>query len=38
VVSPIASATSPDQVREIMGAVGLALTDDEFARLDAAGR
>ena len=38
VVSPIASATSPDQVREIMGAVGLALTDDEFTRLDAAGR
>jgi aryl-alcohol dehydrogenase-like predicted oxidoreductase len=38
VVSPIASATSPDQVREIMGATALALTDDEFARLDAAGR
>lgn len=38
VVSPIASATSPDQVADIMGAVGLQITDDEFARLDAAGR
>jgi aryl-alcohol dehydrogenase (NADP+) len=38
VVSPIASATSPEQVHEMMGAVGMALTDDEFARLDAAGR
>jgi aryl-alcohol dehydrogenase (NADP+) len=38
VVSPIASATSPDQVRDIMGAVDLVLTDDEFARLDAVGR
>jgi aryl-alcohol dehydrogenase-like predicted oxidoreductase len=38
VVSPIASATSPAQVREIMGAVDLVITDDEFARLDAAGR
>jgi len=38
VVSPIASATSPEQVREIMGAVELEITDDEFARLDAAGR
>jgi len=38
VVSPIASATAPEQVREIMGAVALQLTDDEFARLDAAGR
>jgi aryl-alcohol dehydrogenase-like predicted oxidoreductase len=38
VVSPIASATSPDQVRDIMGAVDLQLTDDEFARLDAVGR
>ena len=38
VVSPIASATSPDQVREIMGAVEVGITDDEFARLDAAGR
>lgn len=38
IVSPIASATSPEQVRDIMGAVTLELTDDEFARLDAAGR
>jgi aryl-alcohol dehydrogenase-like predicted oxidoreductase len=38
VVSPIASATSSDQVRDIMGAVDLVLTDDEFARLDAVGR
>ena len=38
VVSPIASATSPDQVRDIMGAVDVQLTDDEFARLDAVGR
>lgn len=38
VVSPIASATNPAQVNEMMGAVGLELTDDEFARLDAAGR
>ena len=38
VVSPIASATSPDQVRDIMGAGDLQLTDDEFARLDAVGR
>jgi aryl-alcohol dehydrogenase-like predicted oxidoreductase len=38
VVCPIASTTSPEQVRDIMGAVGLELTDDEFARLDAVGR
>jgi len=38
VVCPIASATSPEQVHDIMGAVGLELTDDEFARLDAVGR
>lgn len=38
VVSPIASATSPEQVKDIMGAVGLQITDEEFARLDAAGR
>ena len=38
VVSPIASATGVAQVEEMMGAVGLELTDDEFARLDAAGR
>jgi aryl-alcohol dehydrogenase-like predicted oxidoreductase len=37
VVSPIASATSTAQVDEIMGAVGLGITDEEFARLDAAG-
>lgn len=34
----IASATSPDQVGEIMGAVGLELTDAEWAKLDAAAR
>ena len=34
----IASATSPAQVAEIMGAVGLELTDAEWAKLDAAGR
>ena len=38
VVCPIASATSTAQVDEMMGAVGLDLTDDEFARLDTAGR
>jgi aryl-alcohol dehydrogenase-like predicted oxidoreductase len=38
VVSPIASATSTAQVGEIMGAIGLGITDEEFARLDAAGR
>lgn len=38
VVSPIASATSPAQVAELVGAAGLELTDEEFARLDAAGR
>jgi aryl-alcohol dehydrogenase-like predicted oxidoreductase len=38
VVSPIASATSPAQVTDIMGAIGLEIPDDEFARLDAAGR
>ena len=34
----LASATSTAQVHEMMGAVGLQLTDEEFARLDAAGR
>jgi aryl-alcohol dehydrogenase-like predicted oxidoreductase len=30
----VASATSVEQVRELAGAMGLALTDDERARLD----
>lgn len=38
VVSPVASATSPDQLRDIMGAIDLALTDEEFAVLSATGR
>jgi aryl-alcohol dehydrogenase-like predicted oxidoreductase len=38
VVSPIASATGTAQVAEIMAAVDLVITDEEFARLDAAGR
>ena len=38
VVSPIASATTPAQLAELMGAVDLEITDDEFAALDAAGR
>lgn len=38
VVSPIASATGPAQVAELMDAAGLELTDGEFALLDAAGR
>lgn len=38
ITSPIASATSPEQVRDIMGAVGLELSPEEFARLDAADR
>lgn len=36
--SALAGATSPDQVRELMGAQELRLTPDEVARLDAAGR
>ncbi len=38
VVCPVASATSPAHVTEIMGAIGLELTDEEVAHLDAAGR
>ncbi len=38
VVSPVASATSVAHVTEMMKAVDLEITDDEFARLDAAGR
>ena len=36
--APIASATSPDQVRELAGAMELTLTAEEMDRLDAAGR
>ncbi len=38
VVGPIASATSTGHVAEMMGAIALELTDEEFARLDTAGR
>lgn len=37
VVGPIASATTPDQVRELLGAADVALDDDEIAALNAAG-
>jgi len=37
VTSPIASATSPEQLRELAGSADLALTADECAALDAAG-
>ncbi|HZZ86227.1 MAG TPA: aldo/keto reductase [Anaeromyxobacteraceae bacterium] len=37
VTAPIASATSPAQVEELCGAVGLALSPEEVARLDRAG-
>ena len=36
VVAPIVSATSPDQVAELVGAAALALSSDELADLDAA--
>jgi aryl-alcohol dehydrogenase-like predicted oxidoreductase len=36
ITAPIASATSPEQVRELMGAVELALDDDALKSLDAA--
>jgi aryl-alcohol dehydrogenase-like predicted oxidoreductase len=38
ITSAIASATSPDQVRELAGAMDLTLTAEELDRLDAAGR
>lgn len=38
ITSPIASATTPEQVAEIMGAVDLALTPQEMALLDSVGR
>ncbi|MCB0880630.1 MAG: aldo/keto reductase [Thermoleophilia bacterium] len=37
VVGPIASATTPEQVRELLGAADVVLSDDEVARLNAAG-
>lgn len=36
-VGPIASATSPDQVREIVGAAAITLTDEDRRLLDGAG-
>jgi aryl-alcohol dehydrogenase-like predicted oxidoreductase len=36
VTAPIASATSPEQVRELMGATMLSLTEQERDRLSAA--
>ena len=36
ITAPIASATSVEQLQELMGAVELKLTDDERARLDVA--
>jgi aryl-alcohol dehydrogenase-like predicted oxidoreductase len=38
VAAPIASATTVDQVRELIGALRLTLTPDQLARLDAASR
>jgi aryl-alcohol dehydrogenase-like predicted oxidoreductase len=35
--APIASATSVDQVEELLGAMDLVLSDDQLARLDSAG-
>lgn len=37
VTCPIASATTPDQLRELAGAADLSLTAEEYAALDAAG-
>lgn len=37
ITSPIASATSVDQVRELLGAASLTLTDADLAQLDGAG-
>jgi aryl-alcohol dehydrogenase-like predicted oxidoreductase len=36
IVSPIASATSPEQLAEVLAGVSLQLTDDEVARVDEA--
>lgn len=38
VTAPIASATSAEQVEELLGAMRVALTPDQLARLDAASR
>jgi aryl-alcohol dehydrogenase-like predicted oxidoreductase len=38
VAAPIASATSVEQVEELLGAMRLTLTDEQLARLDAASR
>ncbi len=38
VTTPIASATSPEQVRELVGAVGLRLAPEDMAELEGAGR
>ncbi len=38
VTAPIASGSTPEQVRELMGAVDLHLSPEEVAALDAAGR
>lgn len=38
VTAPIASATSVEQVEELLGAIDLALSDDQISRLDAASR
>ena len=37
VTAPIASATTPEQVRELTGAAGLRLSAAQLARLDDAG-
>jgi len=37
ITSPIASATTPDQLRELAGAADVALTADQYHALDAAG-
>ena len=37
VTCAVASATSVEQVRELMGAIDLALSEEDIARLDAAG-
>jgi aryl-alcohol dehydrogenase-like predicted oxidoreductase len=38
VTTPIASATSPEQLRELVGAVGLQLAPEDMAELEGAGR
>jgi aryl-alcohol dehydrogenase-like predicted oxidoreductase len=37
ITCPIASATTPEQLRELAGAADVTLTTDEYAALDAAG-